>query len=220
MAALTESDSKGVSAAAALEHGPACPSSASSSPMSVIDSAPVSRASSPEMKGRNCAFSDTVFTSTMRSSSPQSLEPEANHHKLSPARVLYSSAKDFDPDLDPFSAHATTYYAPHMISATPPGPAGHADLVFMLKTQLVLQTDLRRQFETDLRARDELIKVLRKKLAEGELAATDQRTMLKQCKKKVEELERSCRHLEKEAEGSCQESMQRTRLVTSLPTPF
>ncbi|KAJ7938609.1 hypothetical protein B0H13DRAFT_2261127 [Mycena leptocephala] len=168
MAALADSDSKGVSSATALEHDPPCPSSASSSPMSV-DSAPVSRASSPGTKGRNRAFSDAVFT-----------------------------------------AHATTYYTPQMISATPPGPAGHAGLIFLLKTQLVLQTELRRQLETDLRARDELVKVLRKKLAEGELAETEQGILLQQCKKKVEELERSYRSLEKEVEGSRQESMQRT----------
>ncbi|KAJ7906698.1 hypothetical protein B0H13DRAFT_709600 [Mycena leptocephala] len=202
-AALADSNSN--SAAAALGHDLACPTSPSSSSMSVVDSSPASRVSSPGMKGQNRAFIDTVFTSMTRSS-PQSPEPNP---KSSPARTFYSGAKDFDPPPDPFGPHATTYYAPPMISATPPGPAGPADLIFLLKTQLVLQTELRRQLETDLRGRDELVKVLGKKLAETELADMEQLTMLKQCKKKVKELECLCR--------SRRESMQRSIIIEAGP---
>jgi hypothetical protein len=63
----------------------------------------------------------------------------------------------------------------------------------------MLQTELRKQLERDLRSRDELVKDLEEKLAERELAEAVQLAMLKQCKTKVEELERSR-----------QESMQRS----------
>ncbi|KAJ7873582.1 hypothetical protein B0H13DRAFT_1480213, partial [Mycena leptocephala] len=93
---------------------------------------------------------------------------------------------------DPFSPHATTYYTPQtMIPAMPPGAAGHArkaskeeDLILSLKTQLALQTELCGQFETDLRARDELVEVLGKKLSEVEREESKKRSVLKQWRKK------------------------------------
>ncbi|KAJ7743433.1 hypothetical protein B0H14DRAFT_465326 [Mycena olivaceomarginata] len=123
-----------------------------------------------------------------RSSRPQSPESHPKR-KSSPARA-FSGAKDFDADLDP--------HAPSM-TVTQPGPTGNAGLIFLLKTQLMLQTELRKQLERDLRSRDELVKDLEEKLAERELAKAVQLAMLKQCKTKVEELERSR-----------QESMQRS----------
>ncbi|KAF7326631.1 hypothetical protein MVEN_02599900 [Mycena venus] len=195
---------------------------AKSSPMSTKDSTPPSRASSPGVKGHSRALSDTVFMSMLRSPSPKPLLPEADiNDESSSDLVVYSAAK---PEPDPFSANANTYYTPQTnIPATPPQGDGRAreaahvrkaskeeDLIFSLKTQLALQTELCGQFETDLRARDELVEVLGKKLSEVEREEGKKRSVLKQWKKKVVELERACRYLEEEVEGSRQESMERS----------
>ncbi|KAJ6520593.1 hypothetical protein DFH09DRAFT_1251237 [Mycena vulgaris] len=216
---MTQSDSKRSSTSASSIMGdyPAYPSSAKSSPMSALDSGPPSHTSSPGIKGRGRALSDTVFMSMMRTPSPK---PEADiNDESSSDLVVYSNPKEPKPEPDPFSAHATTYYTPQtMIPETPPhGAASHArkaskeeDIIFSLKTQLALQTELCGQFETDLHARDELVEVLGKKLSEVEREETKKRTVLKQWKKKVVELERACRYLEEEVEGSRQDSMERS----------
>ncbi|KAJ7153555.1 hypothetical protein C8R43DRAFT_1106769 [Mycena crocata] len=212
---MAHSDSKRSSTSSAL---PDYPSSAKSSPMSAQDSAPASRASSPSVKGRSRALSDTVFMSPLRSPSPKLPEADINDESSSDL-VVYSNSGDAKAEPDPFSANANTYYTPQTnIPATPPdGAVGHArksskehDLIFSLKTQLALQTELCGQFETDLRARDELVEVLGKKLGEVEREETKKRNVLKQWKKKVIELERACRYLEEEVEGSRQESMERS----------
>ncbi|KAJ7353369.1 hypothetical protein DFH08DRAFT_987672 [Mycena albidolilacea] len=198
------------------------PSSAKSSPMSFNprDSASVSAssASSPGVKGRGRALSDTVFMSMLRSpsGSPSPRVPEADindESAVSSDLLVYDGAKD---EPDPFSAHAHTYYTP----ATPPHPssAAHARTaskeddaaLFALKTQLTLQTELCGQFEADLRARDELVEALGKKLSEVEREEAKRRGVLRGWKKKVAELERACRFLEEEVEGSRQESMERS----------
>ncbi|KAJ7146055.1 hypothetical protein C8R44DRAFT_690289 [Mycena epipterygia] len=217
---MAHADSKRSSTSSALAEYPAYPASAKSSPMSADDSAPASRASSPGIKGRNRALSDTVFMSMLRSPSPSPKSPEADiNDESSSDLVVYSEPKSIKPEPDPFSAHATTYYTPQtMIPATPPdAAASHArksskeeDVIFSLKTQLALQTELCGQFETDLRARDELVEVLGKKLGAVEREETKKRNVLKQWKKKVMELERACRYLEEEVEGSRQESMERS----------
>ncbi|KAJ6463408.1 hypothetical protein C8R45DRAFT_911574 [Mycena sanguinolenta] len=216
---MAHGDSKRSSTSSALAD---YPTSAKSSPMSAKDSDPPSRASSPGLKSRGRALSETVFMSMLRSPSPKLPEADINDESSSDL-VIYSAAKDPLSEPDPFSANANTYYTPQTnIPATPPevergaGPA-HArkaskeeDLIFSLKTQLALQTELCGQFETDLRARDELVEVLGKKLSEVEKEEAKKRSVLKQWKKKVVELERACRYLEEEVEGSRQESMERS----------
>ncbi|KAJ7686798.1 hypothetical protein B0H17DRAFT_704132 [Mycena rosella] len=223
---LAHSDSKRSSTSStALGEYPAYPSSAKSSPLSATqdDSAPPSRASSPGIKGRSRALSDTVFMSMIRTPSPSSKRPEADiNDESSSELVVYNSAGAAKPEPDPFSAHAMTYYTPQTnIPVTPPhadasGPA-HArkaskeeDLIFALRTQLALQTELCGQFETDLRARDALVEALGAKLGEAEQAEVKRRGVLRGWKKKVGELERACRYLEEEVEGSRQESMERS----------
>jgi hypothetical protein len=211
---MANSDANRSSDVSSPSEYPAYPSSAKSSPMSAVDSRPASRAPSPGLKGRSRALSDTVFMSMMRSSPPKSPEADIND-ELSSELVVYSSANDAPrSEPDPFSAHATTYYTPQtMIPATPPeGVPNHArksskeeDLIFSLKTQLALQSELCGQFETDLRARDELVEVLGKKLGEVEREEAKKRNVLKSWKKKVVELERACRYLEEEVEDSRQE---------------
>ncbi|KAJ6524563.1 hypothetical protein B0H19DRAFT_1200317 [Mycena capillaripes] len=217
---MAHEDSQRSSTSSAMADYPAYPSSAKSSPMSAEDSAPASRAS-PGIKGRGRALSDTVFMSMLRSPSPKLPEADINDESSSDL-IVYSSAKEPKVEPDPFSANANTYYTPQtMIPATPPqgdGAAGghvrkvskEEDLIFSLKTQLALQTELCGQFETDLRARDELVEVLGKKLSEVEREEAKKRGVLKQWKKKVVELERACRYLEEEVEGSRQESMERS----------
>jgi chromosome segregation ATPase len=123
------------------------------------------------------------------------------------------------PEPDPFSANATTYYTPQtMIPTTPPkGQTRHVrtaskeeSIIFSLQTQLDLQTGLCSQFEADLRARDELVAMLGNKIAEAEEEDAKKRKFLRAWKKKVGELERTCRFLEDEIEGSRQESMERS----------
>ncbi|KAJ7938343.1 hypothetical protein B0H13DRAFT_1139546 [Mycena leptocephala] len=220
---MAHADSKRSSTSSAVADYPAYPSSAKSSPMSANDSAPASRASSPGIKGRGRSLSDTAFMSMLRSPSPRLPEADINDESSSDL-VVYSSAKEAKPEPDPFSATANTYYTPQtMIPATPPGGDGAAgagghgrkaskeeDIIFSLKTQLALQSELCGQFETDLRARDELVEVLGKKLGEVEREEAKKRNTLKQWKKKVMELERACRYLEEEVEGSRQESMERS----------
>ncbi|KAF7373510.1 hypothetical protein MSAN_00561200 [Mycena sanguinolenta] len=216
---MAHGDSKRSSTSSALADYPA---SAKSSPMSAQDSDAPSRASSPGLKGRGRALSETMFMSMLRSPSPKLPEADINDESSSDL-VIYSATMDPKPEPDPFSANANTYYTPQTnIPATPPGAdngAGlaHArkaskeeDLIFSLKTQLALQTELCGQFETDLRARDELVEVLGKKLSEVEKEEAKKRSVLKQWKKKVVELERACRYLEEEVEGSRQESMERS----------
>ncbi|KAJ7470383.1 hypothetical protein FB451DRAFT_1253554 [Mycena latifolia] len=175
----------------------------------------VSSSSSSPSVGRHRSASDTVFMSMMRASPPKiaegaNTEPSAG-----------SSGKESTgaPEPDPFSANATTYYTPQtMIPTTPPqGSLRHVrraskeeSIIFSLQTQLDMQNELCGQFEADLRARDELVEVLRKKLVEAEEEDAKKRKFLRVWKKKVGELERTCRFLEDEVEGSRQESMERS----------
>ncbi|KAJ7893967.1 hypothetical protein B0H14DRAFT_3662083 [Mycena olivaceomarginata] len=89
--------------------------------------------------------------------------------------------------------------------------------IVAMQTQLALQTALCGQFETDLRARDELVAVLGSKLTEvlQARARAKRPGVLRAWRKKVEELERACRVLEEEAEGGalCEEEREPHREV-------
>ncbi|KAJ7899609.1 hypothetical protein B0H14DRAFT_2494283 [Mycena olivaceomarginata] len=136
------------------------------------------------------------------------------------------------PEQDSFSAHAHTYHTPQT-DATPPQNeraqalgVSNADTgtdrdrdreIVAMQTQLALQTALCGQFETDLRARDELVAVLGSKLTEvlQARARAKRPGVLRAWRKKVEELERACRVLEEEAEGGalCEEEREPHREV-------
>ncbi|KAF8172754.1 hypothetical protein K438DRAFT_1728681 [Mycena galopus ATCC 62051] len=204
------------------------PDSAKSSPMSTSAAGSGkddSAASSPStgIKNHSRALSETMFMSMLRSpsASPASKLPEADiNDESSSDLVIYASNNSANKqEPDPFSANAHTYYTPQTnIPATPPqNERAHARKaskedgeIFALKTQLALQTELCGQFEADLRARDELVEVLGKKLTEVEKDEAKKRGLLRTWKKKVVELERACRFLEEEVEGSRQESMERS----------
>ncbi|KAF7311651.1 hypothetical protein MKEN_01068500 [Mycena kentingensis (nom. inval.)] len=118
---------------------------------------------------------------------------------------------------DPFAVHAKTYYTPQSMIPTTPPSTRHArraskeeNMIFSLQSQLAMQGELCGQYEEDLRARDELVAVLRKKLEEAEEEDAKKRKFLKAWKKKVLELEKTCRYLEGEVDNSRQESMERS----------
>jgi len=163
---------------------------------------------------RSRAMSDTAFQSMMRSPTKP---PEADINDDSSSElVVYSGVAD---PPDPFRANATTYYTPQtMIPITPPqGAPRHTrktskeeNIIFSLQTQLALQTELCGQYETDLRARDELVEILGKRLSDFEKEEAKRKNILRSWKKKVQELERTCRYLEEEVEGSRHDSMERS----------
>ncbi|KDR78350.1 hypothetical protein GALMADRAFT_1315287, partial [Galerina marginata CBS 339.88] len=172
----------------------------------------------PPAKARSRAVSDTVFQSMLRSSTkPTDPEPEADiNDESSSGLVVYSGASS---EPDPFSAHANTYYTPQtMIPATPPkGVPKHnrktskeENLIISLQTQLALRTELCAQYEADLKARDELVEILGKKLSDVEKDDVKKKNALRSWKKKVQEMEKACRQLEEAVEDSRQESMERS----------
>ncbi|KAJ7043279.1 hypothetical protein C8F04DRAFT_1390105 [Mycena alexandri] len=188
-------------------------SSGDSSMTSGVDSDITSASSSPSV-GRSRSISDSAFMSMLRGSTPKNSEAKDDSSSS-------SSVKDESgtPEPDPFSVNARTYYTPQtMIPTTPPEtlsrhsrrPSKEESVIFTLQTQLDLQTELCGQFENDLRARDALVEMLGKKLAEAEEEDAKKRKFLRAWKKKVGELERTCRFLEEEVEGSRQENMDRS----------
>ena len=164
------------------------------------------------------ASSDTVFQPTLRASSPTlEKKPEIDviHNKSSADLQSYISATE----PDPFNANANTYYTPQtMIPTTPPaGAPRHVrktskeeNLIYSLQAQLTLQTEICSQFEADLRAKDEMVELLGKRLADMEKQENQRKSALRQWKNKVQELERAVRILEEEVDTSRQESMERS----------
>ncbi|KAG6816044.1 hypothetical protein H0H87_009005 [Tephrocybe sp. NHM501043] len=169
--------------------------------------APESHAS----QSRSRALSDTVFQSMIQS------PPNVINDESSQDIVMIQPNAPEQPD--PFRANATTYYTPQtLIPITPPpGAPRHArktskedSIIFSLQTQLALQTELCQQYENDLLSRDELVEILGKKLSDVEKEDVKRRSILRTWKKKVQELEKTCRYLEDEVEGSRQSSMERS----------
>ncbi len=175
-------------------------------------------ASSPKgaSKARTRALSDTAFQDMLRASS-KSVHPEADINDEFGANLVVYSGSPSEPD--PFSVNANTYYTPQvMIPATPPkGTPRHLrktskeeSLIISLQTQLSLRTELCAQYETDLKARDELVEILGKKLADIEKDEAKKKAALRSWRKKVQELEKTCRQLEEAMDRSRQESMERS----------
>ena len=150
----------------------------------------------------------------LRSSSSPPRRPEEDINDESATDiVVYSGGNTSEPD--PFNAHATTYYTAQTMIPTTPQKHGRKtskeeSLIISLQTQLALKTELCGHYETDLKARDELVEILGKKLANLENDDTQRKNTLRSWKKKVQELERLCRQLEESAEDSKQERMERS----------
>ncbi|KAJ3570580.1 hypothetical protein NP233_g4308 [Leucocoprinus birnbaumii] len=169
---------------------------------------------------RSRALSDTVFQNMLRATSPilekhRASAPEADiNDEFSADLQIYAPTEP-----DPFNANANTYYTPQtMIPTTPPaGVPRHTrktskeeNLIYSLQTQLTLQTELCSQYEADLRAKDEMVELLGKKLTDMEKQENQRKGALRQWKKKVQELERAVRLLEEEVDVSKQESLERS----------
>lgn len=162
------------------------------------------------------ALSDTVFHSMLRSSSKTSDTPQAIEGPFAGTNPPLS------PPPDPFNAKANTYYTPQTMIPTTPPPgtlikkiqkaSKQESIIANLQTQLTLQTELCNQYETDLRTRDEMLEMLNKRVGGMEKEDYKRRSALRQWKKKVAELEKSCRYLEDEIDNSRQESMERSVL--------
>ncbi|KAG6812008.1 hypothetical protein H0H92_004737 [Tricholoma furcatifolium] len=195
------------------------PDSPFSLPSAELKASPLNKGdettTAPPAKSRSRALSDTILQNMIRASSKP---PEADaNDDTSPASAVYSTPTAEQPD--PFRANAKTYYTPQtMIPITPPqGAPRHVrktskedSIIFSLQTQLALQTELCQQYENDLQARDELLQIFGKKLSEVEKEDAKKKSILRTWKKKVQELEKTCRYLEEEVEGSRQSSMERS----------
>ncbi|KAF8176272.1 hypothetical protein BJ912DRAFT_700513 [Pholiota molesta] len=205
-------NSGGDATKSASDHSAAYPSS-ELKPGSVTSSS--AAPTPPSAKGRSRALSDTVFQSMLRSTPPKIIEPEADiNDDSSSGLVVYSGGEP-----DPFSTHATTYYTPQtMIPTTPPkGFVRHnrktskeENLIISLQTQLALRNELCSQYEADLKARDELVEILGKKLSDAEKDDAKRKAALRSWKRKVQDLEKACRQLEEAVEDSRQMSMERS----------
>ena len=149
----------------------------------------------------------------LRSSSSPPRRPEEDINDESATDIVVYSGGTSEPD--PFNAHATTYYTAQTMIPTTPQKHGRKtskeeSLIISLQTQLALKTELCGHYETDLKARDELVEILGKKLADLEKDDTQRKNTLRSWKKKVQELERLCRQLEESAEDSMHERMERS----------
>lgn len=162
-------------------------------------------------KGRSRALSDTIFHSRAMSPTGNYLDAGIDDE---PSPELFSTQQA---EPDPFSVHAKTYYTPQtMIPTTPPQrqhvrrTSKEENIIFSLQAQLTLQTELCGQYETDLRARDEMVEMLNNKLADLDKEENRKKAVLRTWRKKVQELEKAVRHLEEELDDSRQESMERS----------
>ena len=168
------------------------------------------------LKTRMRAVSDTAFQDMLRIS-PRIALPEADINDESGVDLLVYSGSPSEPD--PFSANANTYYTPQVnIPATPPrGMPKHLrttskeeNFIISLQTELALKTELCAQYETDLKARDELVEILGKKVGDWEREEGKRKGAIRGWRKKVQELERNCRLLEEAMDRSRQESLERS----------
>ena len=161
---------------------------------------------------RNRSMSDTFFNPKRTAKAPES---DINDISTSSFVVYSAPAERAEPD--PFRANATTYYTPGAVIPPTPPKGMHSrkvsreeDEIFSLRTQLALQQEMCAQYELDLGARDELVNTLNLRLEVMEKDADKRKSLLRGWKKKVQELERMCRHLEEEVENSRQESFERS----------
>lgn len=167
--------------------------------------------SSRKIKSRSRALSDSMFQSMLRSrDGATSIEPSeqaASTHPTPPYGL----------NVDPFSAHANEYWTPQsMTPVTPPknmhsrGNSKEQNILLSLQTQLTIQTELCGQYETDLRAKDELLSIIEKKLDSTAKDDAKRKSALRLWRKKVADLERAVRYLEDEVDHSRSESVERS----------
>ncbi|KAL6299306.1 hypothetical protein BKA93DRAFT_606308 [Sparassis latifolia] len=162
-------------------------------------------------RSRSRALSDTVF---------RSMRPEEDIKDESSAVVVYAPPEqEKEKEKDPFGANATTYYTPGtIVPPTPPQPmhvrtaSKDEDIIWSLRTQLALQSELCVQFEVDLGARDELVRVLGARLEASEEECERRKNAVRSWRKRVSELERCVRGLQDEVDRSREESVERSMM--------
>ncbi|KAI0360245.1 hypothetical protein OH77DRAFT_1392529 [Trametes cingulata] len=170
---------------------------------------------------RNRAYSDTVFHSFAPSSTPREAPvPEADiDDRSSGALVVYTTPESPEKVKDPFGANAKAYYTPGTgVPPTPPSSAPvhgrkasrEEDLILSLRTQLALQTELCAQYEVDLGARDELMRMLQSRLDESQRECERRKNVIRGWRKRVSELERCVHALQDEVDRSREESAERS----------
>lgn len=173
-------------------------------------------------KSRTRPISDSMLQNLLRPSPKVSAPPpeaDINDGRADNVQVRLSATP---PPPDPFSPFAKTYYTPQVnIPPTPPrlgvgfethvrNTSKEENMMYSLQTQLALQTELCQQYEADLRARDELVELVAKKLADANREEARRQANVRTWKKRVNDLQKMCRHLEEEVDGSRRESMDRS----------
>lgn len=186
--------------------------------------------SSPAVKTqstqRSRAMSDTVFASMLSSPLAAVAEtkgykrPEADINDPSQAIVAYQAPPPPPPnekERDPFAANATTYYVPGMMLPPSPPQSQHTrtasreeDIIWSLRTQVALQSELCSQYEVDLSAKDEMLQALTTRLTDSEKEIERRKTASRNWRKRVGELEKCIRGLEEEVDRSREVSMDRS----------
>ncbi|KAI8971313.1 hypothetical protein BD414DRAFT_540487 [Trametes punicea] len=192
------------------------------SPVSPANSSGSFSRGSFKLKGsRSRAYSDTVFHSFGPSLPPKEASlPEADiDDRSNGAVVVYTTPESPEKEKDPFGANAKAYYTPGTgVPPTPPSSApAHSrkasreeDLILSLRTQLALQTELCAQYEVDLGARDEMMRVLQSRLDEAEKECERRKTVIRSWRKRVADLERCVHALQDEVDRSREESAERS----------
>ena len=163
---------------------------------------------------RSRAFSDS-FT-TANNSPVKALadlrSPEADINDTAKALVAYKATEK-----DPFARNASTYYTPGTMLPPSPPQSTHTrtasreeDLIWSLRTQLALQSELCAQYEVDLSAKDELLEMLNFRLGDSEKELERRKNIIRNWRKRVTELEKCVKGLEEEVDRSREESAERS----------
>lgn len=180
----------------------------------VAESSPAAKQRSPTQ--RNRALSDSIFTSMIQSASASGdpKPPEADINDTSKAIVAYQATVK---ERDPFAANASTYYTPGTMLPPSPPQSTHTrtasreeDIIWSLRTQLAVQSELCAQYEVDLSAKGELVEMLNARLGESERELDRRKNMIRNWRKRVSELEKCVKTLEDEVDRSREESAERS----------
>ncbi|GJE92942.1 hypothetical protein PsYK624_091010 [Phanerochaete sordida] len=179
------------------------------------ESSPAAKQLSP--KQRNRASSDTILASMIHppaSALGDPKPPEADINDTSNAVVAYQATVK---ERDPFAANASTYYTPGTMLPPSPPQSNHTrtasreeDLIWSLRTQLALKSEICTQFEVDLSAKDELVEILNARLGDSERELDRRKNIIRNWRRRVSELEKCVRNLEDEVERSREESAERS----------
>ncbi|KIP06376.1 hypothetical protein PHLGIDRAFT_90915 [Phlebiopsis gigantea 11061_1 CR5-6] len=180
----------------------------------VAESSPA-KSLSPTGRGRS--LSDTIFASMIHSSSSAPSDPKRPETDIDDTSQAMVAFHPPGPEKDPFAANATTYYGPGTMMPPSPPQSNHTrtasreeDLIWSLRTQLALQSELCAQYEVDLSAKDELVDMLNARLSESNTELERRKGMLRTWRKRVGELEKCVKGLEGEVDRSREESVDRS----------